>query len=319
MSGPQRILVTGASGFVGKRLVVALASQHPQAMVFANCRRWPGGVPPGVTPITLDLTDSDTPAALASLRPDILFHLGGRASVEASDKESPITVLTNTMATLALADQVRRQCPGTMFVYASSGETYGETFNSVDKARETDPLRPLGAYSRSKTAAELGLTDLLANNCPLVILRLFNHTGPGQDERFVTSAFAAQIARIEKGLAAPVVTVGNLSARRDFLDVEDVLRAYLIIASNVAKFKVGSEVYNICSGQSIEIREILNRLMARALTEIAVEIDPTKLRAADISRAVGSADKFNSAFGWHPRMSFDTTLDGIMAYWRAAV
>ena len=149
----------------------------------------------------------------------------------------------------------------------------------------------------------------------LVRTRAFNHTGPRRGEVFVTSNFAKQIAEIEAGQKDPVMLVGNLDAQRDFSDVRDIVRAYML-AMEIGK---SGEVFNICSGRAIRIRELLDMLLD--LADVAVEIkqDPSRLRPSDVMVLQGSAEKFKNATGWKPEIPFEKTLKDLLAFWRVRV
>ena len=150
---------------------------------------------------------------------------------------------------------------------------------------------------------------------PLVRTRAFNHSGPRRGHVFVESNFARQIVRIKKGLAEPVIKVGNLLARRDYTDVRDVVRAYWLA---LEKGQPG-EVYNIASGRAYAIREVLNMLLDMAEMEIQVEEDPDRLRPSDVPLLLGDYSKFRDATGWEPVIPLDKTLKDILDYWMANI
>ncbi|MGD1994545.1 MAG: GDP-mannose 4,6-dehydratase, partial [Anaerolineae bacterium] len=181
---------------------------------------------------------------------------------------------------------------------------------------EETPLRPLSPYAVSKVAQDmLGLQYHLAYGIEVVRLRPFNHTGPGQSPRFVVPAFASQVARIEVGLQEPVLFVGNLDVWRDFTDVRDIVRAYVLAATEA---KPG-QVYNLASGQPQSIREMLESLLDLSPVEIQVEVDPDRYRPADMPVAYGSAEKFHRHTGWEPEIQFEQTLQDVLTYWRKQV
>ena len=145
--------------------------------------------------------------------------------------------------------------------------------------------------------------------------RGFNHTGPRRGEVFVTSNFAKQVATIEAGKTDPVIKVGNLDAVRDFTDVRDMVRGYVLAT---AKGKPG-EVYNLASGKAITIRAMLDKLIAMAKVEVKVETDPARLRPSDVEVLIGDSSKFHADTGWEPRISFDQTLEDLLNYWRQRI
>jgi GDP-4-dehydro-6-deoxy-D-mannose reductase len=180
---------------------------------------------------------------------------------------------------------------------------------------ETAPVRPTNPYARSKLAAEIMLADALSETCPVIALRLLNHTGPGQDERFVVPSFAAQIARIEAGVAPPVLKVGNLTAERDFIDIADVIEAYLL-ALRLAQSTTGFRLFNVGSGKPRSIASILDQLVAMSTSACEIEQDPTRMRASDIPRATCDTSAFHSATGWTARRNWPDTLRSVLDYWR---
>jgi GDP-4-dehydro-6-deoxy-D-mannose reductase len=176
---------------------------------------------------------------------------------------------------------------------------------------------PLNVYARAKAAAEAMLVDVLPQSSQLIIARAFNHTGAGQDERFALPAFAAQIARIERGLQAPCLAVGNLSAERDFMDVEDVVDAYLRLIETPGL--PNRSTFNVASGSAYAVRDMLDRLRALARTSFEINFDPDRLRGPEIVRTVGDASKLRTFTGWTARRSVDDILSRLLDHWRERV
>jgi GDP-4-dehydro-6-deoxy-D-mannose reductase len=317
----MRILVTGAGGFVGTKLVARLRSElgadgrvigwdHDAAAVQRAS---------ATQSRCLDITDAAAvDAAIRADPPSLVFHLAALSSVRQAEGAARRTHEVNVGGTAALAAALAAHAPGAALVFASSADIYGGAFASGEALTETAPVRPLSAYARSKLAAEILLQDVLSATCPVIALRLLNHSGPGQDERFVVPNFAAQIARIEKGMAAPVLTVGNLDAERDFLDVEDVLDAYMA-ALALSRSAQGFQVYNVASGRTRSIRSILDRLIALATVTPSVEQAAERMRPADIARTACDAAAFRARTGWQPKRDFDDTLSAILDWWRGRV
>ncbi|MBN1592697.1 MAG: GDP-mannose 4,6-dehydratase, partial [Candidatus Coatesbacteria bacterium] len=166
----------------------------------------------------------------------------------------------------------------------------------------------------SKASAEvLAQFYARAHDLPVIIVRAFNHTGPRQAPNFVCSAFARQIASIAAGKSEPVIRVGNLEARRDFLDVRDVARAYVLA---LERGRAGG-IYNVCSGRVVSIREILEMLLTFTGGEIRVEVSQELLRPLDIPVLFGSYERFASDTGWAPEIPFQQTLRDLFDYWLA--
>ena len=185
-------------------------------------------------------------------------------------------------------------------------------------ASETTSLSPRSVYARSKAAAEAIFEDVLPPKSRLVTVRPLNHTGAGQDERFVLPSFAAQIARIEAGLVPPKLQVGNLGIERDFLDVRDVIDAYLLILAG-AEALPRRAVLNVASGQPRRIGDLLDVMVSASTRTFDVEIDPARLRPTEIPRIVGDASAVRRHFGWIPKYSVDELVVELLTYWRGRV
>ena len=193
----------------------------------------------------------------------------------------------------------------------SSAEVYGAGDGSP--LSEESPLRPLSPYAASKAAAEMiGLQASLGRELDLIRVRPFNHVGPGQSDSFVISAFAHQIAVAETG-GSSTIRVGNVEPRRDFTDVRDVVRAY----RRLAEAAPGGEVYNVCSGTSVSIGDILSRLIADSSVQIAAVTDPALVRSVDIPVLQGDCSHLWTDTGWVPAISLDQTLREMLDWWRA--
>lgn len=314
-AGVGRILVTGAGGFVGRHLIADLVADPAgvDGIVAATL----GGEPVGhdVEALAADLCDREAASRLVrEARPDAVIHLAGFASVGQAAGMGEDAWRGNVLASLNLGAALARHAPRATLLFASSSEVYGASFNR-GVMTEDDAVAPQSAYGRTKAAAEAALADVLGPYNRLIVCRPFNHIGPGQDERFVVPAFAAQIARIERGLQPPVLKVGNLTAQRDFLDVRDVVAAYRALISASDLPRVG--VYNIASGKVRRVSDILDRLLSLSTTAIDVTPDPARFRASDIPIAAGNADKLAAAVGWQARRDALDTLAEVLDGFRA--
>jgi GDP-4-dehydro-6-deoxy-D-mannose reductase len=222
----------------------------------------------------------------------------------------------NLHGTLNLAHVLLKRAPDCWLIHVRSGLVYGESAKAGRALDENALLAPLDEYSASKAAADLALGPLIRSGLKCIRLRPFNHTGPGQSEAFVVPAFGMQIARIEARLAPPIIRVGNLDARRDFLDVRDVANAYALVMKNMERLESGT-VLNIASGVPRRISEILEGLIARSRAKITVEHDPMRQRPGDLPIIVGDAGRARSLLDWRPEHLFEDTLTAVLNNCRA--
>jgi GDP-4-dehydro-6-deoxy-D-mannose reductase len=300
----MRALVTGASGFVGRFLVEVLRREGAEVLAcggphdeFANA-------------CVIDMRDADSlRLAIETFRPTVIFHLAAQTFVPAALRTPVETYESNVMGTARLAEVVRRYTTGSppRIVFTSSAEVYGVRDPSEYPLRESLDLRPANPYGASKAAAEaILLGESQSCGLDVVIARAFNHIGPGQSERFVVASLTAQLARIAAGGAAQL-SVGNLAAARDFLDVRDVVTAYL----GLARDGENGEVYNVCSGHAVTIRDLLRELIAIAHVAVEVREDPSRMRSSDVPLSVGNPEKLHARTGWKPRIPLVRSLQDI--------
>jgi GDP-4-dehydro-6-deoxy-D-mannose reductase len=311
MTSDGPILITGAEGFVGGALRERIMETWPESRVVGSTRSLQN-VSDSETTIKLDLGRDELVEALGRLSPSLVFHLAARSSVGESLDTAWLTFSDNVGSCLALARAMREATPGVPLVFASSGEVYGASFNVAAPISETEPPTPQNAYARSKLASEFALTDILEAVSPVVILRLFNHFGPAQDERFVVSAFASQIRRMREPGGERRLKVGNLDPIRDFLPVADVLDAYIAAAILARRATPGANVYNVGSGQGRSIRSVLADLLRLSGLDVEIHVDPSRVRRSDIPRAVGDPAKFIAATNWKPRAHWDDALAAML-------
>ena len=307
-------LVTGAAGFVGRRLCAHLSCQGWEVAgtdVYGTfpapgCAEW----------VNCDITRRDDVVQLFDQIPPVthLFHLAAVTFVPDAEKNAKAACRVNVDGTRRVVETLLKFDPSARLVLVSSADIYGPPlFLPID---ETHPVQPQNAYARSKEQAETWCRSLHnAGKLDLVVMRPFNHTGPGQSDKFVLPSFARQIARIEAGIQPPVIQVGNLDAARDFSHVDDVLRAYELAALKGA----AGEIYNVCSGASIRIGDALDRLLALSKTKIRVQTDPSRVRPPESAQIRGSHQKLSAATGWRPQIPFDRLLQDLLAYWRKQV
>ena len=315
----KRVLVTGVTGFAGSHLVDYMLSRG-DCEIFGILRwRSPtdniGHFMDRITLVECDLRDaSSTRDTLETVRPDWIFHLAAQSFVPTSWSAPTESLMTNILGQLNIFEAVRRLGLKVRIQLACSSEEYGMVLPDEVPIKETNPLRPLSPYAVSKVAQDmLGYQYWMSWKVDSVRTRGFNHEGPRRGPVFVASDFAKQIADIEKGRRAPVVNVGNLDAKRDFSDVRDMVRAYWLA---LEKCEPG-DVYNICTGRSWTIRELLDLLLSMTQTKIEVRQDPARLRPSDVPVLLGDNSKFVKATGWKPTIPFEQTLRDMLDYWRA--
>jgi GDP-4-dehydro-6-deoxy-D-mannose reductase len=299
----SKVLVTGADGFVGRRLTVALGQAHPdwriQAIPGPDA---PGGVNVADAPAMTDL--------VRQARPDIVVHLAAVAAVTDSVRDPRLTWEVNLGGALNLVLALQDHAPDAHLLFVSSAEVYGESLNGADKVDEQALLQPVNPYAASKAAADILVRQAAAGGLSATVARPFNHTGVGQSEAFVAPNFAAQVARIELGRQPPVIWVGSLDEERDFLDVGDVVDAYLLMIQRRQALGRGA-VLNVASGSAVRIGDILDHLLSLSRTKIEVKVDPGRLRPSSIRRVVGDASRLR-ALGWAPRIALKDTLSAVL-------
>jgi GDP-4-dehydro-6-deoxy-D-mannose reductase len=318
----MRVLITGVTGFVGSHMAEHALAQGAQ--VFGACR-WRSnhenieGIRSKLQLLEADLRDqTSVREMIETSKPDYICHLAGQSQVMSSWHAPAETLQTNVIGQIHLLEAIR-QCGGTFprVLVVGSSEEYGLVHENELPVTEEHQFRPLSPYAVSKIAQ-----DLLAHQyfrsygIPCLRARAFNHDGPRRGEVFVTSAFARQIAEIELGLREPVILVGNLKARRDYTDVRDMVRGYWLLLERGA----AGEVYNLCSGRSRAIQEILDYFLSQStVRNIEVREDPAKLRPSDVPNLYGSAEKIRAAVGWTTTIPLEETLKDVLNYWREKV
>jgi GDP-4-dehydro-6-deoxy-D-mannose reductase len=313
----MRILVTGVAGFVGGHLVRFLREIQPQAEIYGLDK--PQGtalteLPGGTVGLPVDLEDrSAVGAVVEQARPERVIHLAGQSSVGLSWADPGATLRSNILGLVHLLDAIEKRELTCRVLVVGSADEYGVVTPDQLPLKETTPLRPTSPYAVSKAAQGLLALEYAAEGrLSVVLTRTFPHTGPRRGEAFAESSFARQIAEIEAGLREPVISVGNLEAVRDYSDVRDVVRAYWALLER----GVCGEAYNVCRGDGISIRGVLERLLRRASRQVEVRIDPDRLRPSDIPALVGDPGKLKRATGWEPTHSLDQTLTDLLDYWR---
>lgn len=254
---------------------------------------------------------------IGDVRPDKIFHLAAQSFVPSSWNAPAESLTTNILGQLNIFEALREaKLPGTWVQIACSSEEYGMVYPEETPIKETNPLRPLSPYAVSKVGQDyLAYQYFMSYGIKAVRTRGFNHTGPRRGDVFVCSNFSKQAVEIERKKRPPVIYVGNLDAERDFTDVRDMVHAYWLALESCEP----GEVYNICSGEAISVKELLNMVISQSGPDIEIRQDPARLRPSDVPLLKGDYSKFHAATGWKPVIPFRKTLGDIMEYWRQVI
>jgi GDP-4-dehydro-6-deoxy-D-mannose reductase len=321
----SKVLITGSTGFVGSHMVDYILKNQPEVELIVCAKRRRSDEHnvkhllnhKKVKFIDVNLEDSKSVDNIFIVHEkfDKCFHLAAQSFVKLSFDSPSETLTTNIIGTLNVLESFRKFNPECVIQIAGSSEEYGEQLKTPIK--EDAPLNPLSPYAVSKVTQEkLAYQYFKSYKLKTVITRTFNHEGPRRGEMFVTSAFAKQIAEIEKGLREPVISHGNLDSYRDYTDVRDVVGAYWLATE---KCEYG-EAYNICSGNSIKIEDMLKFMISKSTrSDIKDILDPAKLRPSDLIKLEGDNTKFCTRTGWSPTITTNDMFLDILNYWRERV
>jgi GDP-4-dehydro-6-deoxy-D-mannose reductase len=269
----------------------------------------------GSTGARLALPDDERAAALvADFLPDAVVHLAAISSVAEATRDPELAWRVNVGGSRSIHGALARAAPGAVLLHVSSGTVYGAARPGEGPADESRACRPANAYAWSKLAAESWLAMSAGRGPRTIIARPYNHVGPGQSDQFALASFARQIAEAELAGGGDVRT-GNLAARRDFLDVRDVVDAYLRLLGTPG----AAGVYNVCGESLRGIGELLEALRRRGHAPTRIVEDPARRRSADIEPVPGSAERLRRETGWRPRRELDATMDDLLADWRRRV
>lgn len=315
----KRVLITGISGFVGSWLAEFLLKQDLEVTGIVRWRSKLDNIELIKDKINLvyaDMKDGHSVnSSISNIEPDYIFHLAAQSYVPMSFMAPVDTMENNVIGTINLLEAVRKSKCSPVIHIAGSSEEYGLVYPEELPIKETNQLRPLSPYGISKVAEDLlGTQYNKTYGLKTIITRAFNHTGPRRGDVFVTSNFAKQLAEIEKGLREPIIYVGNLTTKRDFSDVRDIVKAYWLA---VTKCEYG-EVYNICSEKEIDIQKVLDLLISISTIKNKIKITPdsSRIRPSDVLVLKGDCSKFKNITEWKNEIPFETTIEDLLNYWR---
>ena len=314
----MRALIIGGSGFVGAYLIRHLKELGQEVAV----TKMPGerlerSDSDGIQVLDLDILDEQAVwQALASVQPDTVYHLAAQSSVAVSWERPKLTADVNIRGCISVLEAVRAQKKQIRVLLIGSGEEYGKILPQELPVCEDHPVRPDSIYAVTKACQNMiGAVYARAYGMQVVMVRAFNHIGPGQSPVFVVSDFCRQTAQIEAGSKEAVIRAGNLEARRDFTDVRDVVRAYALLAE---RGKAG-ETYNVGSGHAVRIGDILKMIVQQSKLPVRVESDPKKFRPLDVPVVEADIGRLQKDTGWEAAISLQQTLRETLDAWRRAV
>lgn len=311
----MKAMIIGGAGFVGAYLTRHLhddlkwevvVTKMPQEQIKAN-----------VKVVNLNILESDKVVSLLQEeKPDYIFHLAAQSSVAVSWKNPGLTVDVNIKGAVNVLEAVRVMEKPARVLLIGSGEEYGHILPEESPIKETNHVRPGNIYAATKACQNmLGAIYAEAYQMDVMMVRAFNHIGPNQAPIFVVADFCKQVAEMEAGMREPVMQVGNLSAKRDFTDVRDVVRAYGLLV----QYGKAGETYNVGSGQAIAIEQILQMIVSKSALDIQIEIDPEKLRPVDVPIIEANTQKLVQMTGWKREISLEQTIQETLDYWRKEV
>ena len=314
----MRLLITGITGFVGSHMAEYALAQGAEVVGSYRWRSKTENIDHLRSKITLiesDLRDlSSVRGRVEASSPDWVVHLAAQSCVGTSWASPAETLSTNIISQVNLLEAIRGLNLSPRFIAVGTSEEYGLVAPGELPISETNPLRPLSPYAVSKVGQDMmGYQYFKSYGLPIIRTRAFNHEGPRRGDVFVTSNFAKQVAEIEVGLRPPTMSVGDLKPRRDYSDVRDIVRGYWMLLDRGEP----GDVYNLCSGRSWAIQDVLDFLLAESrVKNISVHTDPARLRPSDVMLLEGDPGKIHRAIGWKVEIPFEQTLRELLDYWR---
>jgi GDP-4-dehydro-6-deoxy-D-mannose reductase len=314
----MRVLITGATGFVGRHLAVHLFGEGGHEIWgVTRARGAIEGLDSRLRLVVADLREkAEVDRAVEQVRPQAVYHLASQASVARSLADPLDTILNNVVGQVNLLEACARHAPEARILVVGSNEEYGQTRPDELPIRESKELRPISPYAISKVTQDLlGHQYFATRGLQIVRVRPFTHTGPGQASLFVTPAFARQLAAMECGQREHRMRVGFLDGQRDFTDVRDVVRGYRLL---IERGEAG-DVYNLGSGVPRSVRSILDGLLALTTVRPVVETDPSMIRPLEMPVMYADCSKVFAKTGWKTEIPFEQTLRDVLDDWRQRV
>lgn len=310
----MKSLIIGGAGFVGAYLMRHLRDDLKQD-VYVTKMQNEQITETGVTVLDLNILEKDNIVALLNgVQPDYIFHLAAQSSVGVSWKNPGLTVDVNVKGAVNVLDAIHEAAVNARILLIGSGEEYGHVRKGEIPITEENTPRPGNIYAATKACQNmLGSIYAEAYDMDVMMVRAFNHIGPNQAPLFVVADFCKQVAEIEAGKREPVIKVGNLSAKRDFTDVRDVVRAYGLLVQK----GVRGETYNIGSGHAIAIEDILQMILRNSSKEIEIKVDEAKLRPVDVPIIEADISKVQRCTEWQPEIDIEKTIRETLDYWRS--
>lgn len=310
----MKILVVGDTGFVAGYLLPALKKEFPACSLYGMSRQAVGDPNVAVQHFVGDITNKIKVAEIVkNVRPDTIINLSSISSVFESWTDPVRCHQINYMGVLNLCLAIVKHVSTAKLLHISSLEVYGGNEDPSVCYSESSSINPQSPYAVSKVASELLVQQYgISHSLPYTILRPSNHTGPGRSPCYVLSSFAKQLVEIKHGLGEPVLYVGNLNVYRDFLDVRDVVRAYISV---MVSDRVDQQIFNVCSGNSCSLSYLLDYMINSAKVDVEIKVDPNRYRPVDANYIRGSNLKIKSTIGWLPEIPIEKTLQDLLAYW----
>ena len=313
----MKALIIGASGFVGPYLVEEIRRSLFCEVITTTSRELDKlGIGEDKT-VHLDICDKEQISRiLLSEKPDYIFHLAAQSSVALSWRDPKSTVDTNIIGAINLINAIQQSGYAPRVLIAGSGEEYGRVRESDIPIKENSTLSPGNVYAVTKACQNMMASIYShAYALPLVMTRSFNHIGPGQSRQFVVADFCSQVVEIEQGKRDRVIRVGNLSAKRDFTDVRDVVKAYC----RLIQYGKSGETYNVGSGHAVAIQDVLDIILAQTTADVSIENDPARLRPVDVPIIEADISKIYKDTGWKPTISLPQTITDTLQFWRGHI